>query len=249
MHNLCLTIILLLSLSQLAWGKYACDTTSMKGDTAVICSTFSKDGALVAVEAYKNGKLHGKRLSWYTNGQLKRISPYRNGEPVDTSYTYYADGSLHIRGVQDGITIVFTEAGDTLAITPMCHGNICGTTMGWYPDGRPKSIIRYNDSGKKHGLSEEWREDGTRKDSTVYENGDIIEFRDYYENGKLLTHRTQKPVNKDINGVYYDPRGKKTGEIKNGNGVALIYSEDGKSARRVYFENDEVVKSEEVEVK
>ena len=82
----------------------------------------------------------------------------------------------------------------------------------------------------------------------MYDNGDIIEYRKYYENGKLRRHVYQKPVNRDINAVYYDPKGKKVGEVKNGKGTYISYSEDGKSARRVYMENDEVIKIEEIEM-
>ena len=82
----------------------------------------------------------------------------------------------------------------------------------------------------------------------MYDNGDIIEYREYYENGKLRRHVYQKPVNRDINAVYYDPKGNKVGEVKNGKGTYISYSEDGKSARRVYMENDEVVKIEKIDV-
>jgi len=193
--------------------------------------------------------MHGAQKSWYASGTLKSFSRYNDGGIIDTAYSYHPSGKLKGIGVNNGKWFRLGEDGDSLAIGYSRNGQSVGLRKVWYEEGKLKSLIHYNDSGKKHGLSEEWREDGTRKDSTVYDNGDIIEFRDYYENGKLLTHRTQKPVNKDINGVYYDPNGKKTGEIKNGNGIVIIHSEDGKSARKVYFENDEVAKSEKVEVK
>ena len=240
--------IVVLLLPRISLSRYTCDTTFQNNDTTVVCSTFNEDGQVISVESYKDGKLHGNRISWYANGQLKRISPYSNGKRIDTSFSYHSNGGLNIRGVQNGITIVLSESGDTLAITPMCDGKLCGISKGWYPDGLLKSITHYNSSGQKHGLSEEWREDGTRKDSIVYDNGDIIEVRRYFENGKLHYHKYQKPVNRDINAVYYDPKCKKAGEIKNGTGVFIDYSPDGKSAEKVYMENDEVVKIEKIEM-
>jgi antitoxin component YwqK of YwqJK toxin-antitoxin module len=177
----------------------------------------------------RNGKYHGRYSAWSSGGAKLE------------EFKYYEDEF-------DGEMKAWDTTGFLLSHRFYERGIPIGFHKDFFSEGRPRAFIHYNDFGEKHGLSEEWREDGTRKDSTVYDNGDIIEFREYYKNGKLLTHRTQKPVNKDISGVYYDPNGKKTGEINNGNGVVVIYSEDGKSARRFYFENDEVVKHEEVDV-
>ncbi|HEX3025164.1 MAG TPA: hypothetical protein VHP12_08130, partial [Chitinophagaceae bacterium] len=64
----------------------------------------------------------------------------------------------------------------------------------WFSNGKKQSKHHYNESGQKHGLCETCREDGTRKDSTVYENGIIIETRQYYNNG-LLRYWTKKCKN------------------------------------------------------
>jgi len=230
-------------------GRYVCDTLLVRNDTTVVCTTFHSSGQVTAINSYLNGKLHGTQKSWYKNGQIESMIVFRRGILADTSYAYYKSGALKQRTVQTGITISLYENGDTLTVTTVKNGRQIGRAKSLYPYGTLKSVTHFNDSGKKHGLSERWREDGTRKDSIVYDNGDVVEVRRYYDNGKLRYYKRQKAVNRDINAVYYDPHGKKCGEVKNGTGTYISYSDDGKSARRVYFENDEVKKHEKVEIK
>ena len=72
--------IVVLLLPRISLSRYTCDTTFQNNDTTVVCSTFNENGQVISVESYKDGKLHGNRISWYANGQLKRISPYSNGK-------------------------------------------------------------------------------------------------------------------------------------------------------------------------
>jgi len=232
---------------------YNCDTVLLnKNDTIVVCTTTSKTGKIVGVEQFRNGKSDGLYRRWHENGKLEYVKRYKDGCPVDTAFEYFDNGQFksiipYFECKRNGWRIELSIRGDTLAKGNARNGKSIGTHYAWWSNGKPKFKINYNSSGQKHGLSEEWREDGTRKDSIVYDNGDIIEYREYYENGKLRRHVYQKPVNRDINAVYYDPKGKKVGEVKNGKGTYISYSEDGKSARRVYMENDEVIKIEEIE--
>jgi len=245
MHRLSLYPLLMLVC--VCYGDYRCDTTVSGTSTIVNCSSYVDGGILIMFNSYLDGALHGEQKEWYRNGTLHAVSRYEHGQLVDTSFRYFENGRVKSRVVKTGINLTFSEKGDTLTITKVKNGKPVDVAKSFYPGGSLKGITRLNDSGQKHGLSEKWREDGTRKDSIVYKNGDIIEVRRYFKNGKLHYHKYQKPVNRDINAVYYDPKGKKVGEVKNGKGTYISYSEDGKSARRVYMENDEVIKIEEIE--
>lgn len=252
--NRILAVLIIFLIVTISKSEYSCDTTIVRTDTIVACSTRTSDGFLLSVEYFKNGKRDGELLEWHRNGQIKYKEHFRNGCPLDTSYEYFSNGNVKritpYKGCeQHGLFVLLSKPGDTLAKGMTSNGKSVGAHYAWWENGNLKFKINYNDSGKKHGLSETWREDGTRKDSTVYVNGDIVEVCRYYNNGKLRYHKKQKPVNRNINAVYYDPQGKKCGEVKNGTGTYISYSDDGTSARRVYFENDDVVKSEEVEVK
>lgn len=245
---LCCFFLLLAAISTHS-STYRCDTTILGADKVVTCSTFSGDGKLLAVDKTKNGALHGIQKEWYNSGQLRSVTPFSDGRLVDTAFACYENGSLKTRAVLNGASITLSKDGDTLTKSPMKNGKPTGISTSYFRNGVKKTRTHHNDSGQKHGLSETWREDGTRKDSIVYDNGDIVEVRRYYNNGKLLYHKKQKPVNKDINAVYYDPKGRECGEVKNGTGTFILYSDDGKSARRFFLKDDEVVKHEEVDPK
>lgn len=221
-------LLLLLNQSVFSWSNYCCDTSIVNKDTTIACSTFNENNRLISIEQYFNGDLHGRCLDWYDNGTSKLIMVYKFGKLIDTVFSFYPDGSLKLRGAQNGISVSFSEAGDTLGVTKMCNGKPCGRSRAWYPDKRLKSINNYNESGQKHGLCENWREDGTRRDSTVFENGKYVEERQYYTNGNI------RHFNKYKNGVFWEsyawsPNGKPLEIIHNGTGKGTNYSEDGKT--------------------
>jgi antitoxin component YwqK of YwqJK toxin-antitoxin module len=204
-----------------------CDTVFVRNDTIVKCSTFVETGKLISVNAFLNGKLHGMQIGWYSNGKLSSKANYSYGEITDTSLSYYQNGKMHILGVNNGYNVTLAENGDTLGISPMRDGKPYGISKTYYKKGKLKAVTSINDSGKNHGLCETWHEDGTRKDSTVYENGIPVESRHYFLDGKIRSF--VKLVNYKITeACAWDPEGKQLETIKNGNGGGRNYSEDGK---------------------
>ncbi len=179
---------------------------------------------------------------------------YRDGCPIDTVYEYYPNGRLksiipYSDCNRNGWRIELSINGDTLAKGNSNKGKSIGTHYAWWSKGRLKFRMNFNDSGQLHGLSEEWRQDGSRKDSIVYEFGEIIEARSYFENGKVRFHLKQKPGAQVFSAIYYDPSGKKTGEVKRGNGTYISYSPDGTTANRVKMEKGEVTSMVEIDVR
>jgi len=220
-----LTIILLLVNSNV-FAKVIRDTIIVNFDTTVICSAYAKTGYLRDVYSKKSGKFHGKFTSWYKNGNIKSISTYKNGKSIDTSFSYYESGKIESISPYTGVNIVLFENGDTSGIGNLKKGKHIGEYKSWWKKGTPKNITRYSSSGEKHGLCESWFENGNRKDSVVYDNGVSVSSRYYYKTGKI---RYTEKYRGDliIQGVYYDPKGKIVSKVKNGNGVATIFDEDG----------------------
>lgn len=221
-------LLFLFALYQSIESKIKCDTSIIGIDTMVVCSIYRNDSSLSRLYYTKNNNLDGYTREWYNTGGLKSITKYENGTLVDTAYTFYLSGKIKSRIVNDGLSLNFGEAGDTLGVTKMCNGKPCGRSRAWYHDKRLKSINNYNESGQKHGLCENWREDGTRRDSTVFENGKYVEERQYYTNGNI------RHFNKYKNGVFWEsyawsPNGKPLEIIHNGTGKGTNYSEDGKT--------------------
>ncbi len=228
------------------------DTTIIGKDTVVICSTKSEGGSLIGYKEYKNSKIDGITKEWYENGMLRRIQKFKSGCPQDTVFKYHSNGAIsailpYKNCVREGLRIEFSITGDTIALGNAKNGKAVGTHYAWYEKGKRKFITTYNDSGKKDGLSVRWREDGTVQDSVMYRNGEMIEGWYYYDNGKLHHHLKKKGNDQYYSLVFYDPKGKKCGEVKNGNGTYLFYQTDGSSPAKVTKENGWSVSIEEVD--
>lgn len=228
------------------------DTTIIGKDTVVICSTKSEGGSLIGYKEYKNSKIDGITKEWYENGMLRRIQKFKSGCPQDTVFKYHSNGAIsailpYKNCVREGLRIEFSITGDTIALGNAKNGKAVGTHYAWYEKGKRKFITTYNDSGKKDGLSVRWREDGTVQDSVLYRNEEIIEGWYYYDNGKLHHHLKKKGNDQYYSLVFYDPKGKKCGEVKNGNGTYLFYQTDGSSPAKVTKENGWSVSIEEVD--
>jgi len=147
------------------------DTTTLGKDTIVIKYRCHPNGKQSKIYQYKNGKNYGPYEEWASNGQ--KIADLK-----------YVDDEL------DGLVQEWDSLGNVKTYGNYIKGKPIGHHKVFYSANRLESSLNYNDYGKKHGLCETWREDGTRIDSIVCNNGDYEEIRAYYANGKLRYHAT-----------------------------------------------------------
>lgn len=72
-----------------------------------------------------------------------------------------------------------------------------------------------------------WFENVNLKDSTLYENGFMVKLRCNFESGRLRYRANVFYPHsfKCKEAVYFDATGKRCGEIKNGNGTFIVWSE------------------------
>ena len=170
---------------------------------------------------------HGPYIAWGRNGKIVEKFDYYKNE-------------------FDGEVTAWDSTGFIISKRKYNKGTPIGFHKDFYRKNKPKQFIHYNDTGKKHGLSETWREDGTRKDSVVYDNGTIISARYYFNNGEVRQFASKCEDNLTFEAVFYDSSGKKTGEVKNGNGKYIIYAEDGSIPALEFVKEGKVVSSEEL---
>lgn len=233
-------LLLVVTLQLFAYGQYECDTTFISSDTVIVCTMRHDDGVVVAREEYINGKPNGEQIEWYSNGEMRSISKYRNGNLIDTAYTFYPDGKMKTRIVQNGNSLTLAQNGDTLTISEVENGKPNGWAKSFFANSRKKEVTHFH-LGQKHGLSESWREDGTRKDSTVYDMGEIVEIREYYASGSIR-YWAKYPEGRLKWANYYTPEGKPSGKIRKGSGKCVLYSEDGQIRLfREYRDGKEVI--------
>jgi antitoxin component YwqK of YwqJK toxin-antitoxin module len=232
-----------------------CDTIMKKPFILLSCSTWFNNGNLESVYNQKNGKFEGLYKSWYKNGQVENSFNYVNGCLSDTSFSFFENGHIQLIAKNSGCnrrgwSISFFENGDTVSIsTPQSFKS-------FYKTHKIRTKQFFNENNKKHGLCESWREDGTRKDSTVFKDGNTIEAREYYLTGKPRYWERYKGVevttiekfpdgstldnvhNPIIEGTYYDLKtGKILTKIINGNGKAIYFAEDGTNPDTCIIQN------------
>lgn len=221
-------IILIMTLNIAAGSSHIeNDTLSKSPFIVVACSLWTSERVLLKAFKEKNGELDGVFTDYYNSGKMKSQRTYSNGCAVDSGYMYFENGKIESKSFSIGCDkrgweLSFFVNGDTSIIsTPE-------KSIFFYSKNCLKSITYYNAIGQKHGLCENWREDGTRRDSTVFENGKYVEERQYYTNGNI------RHFNKYKNGVFWEsyawsPNGKPLEIIHNGTGKGTNYSEDGKT--------------------
>jgi antitoxin component YwqK of YwqJK toxin-antitoxin module len=59
-----------------------------------ICIDRWENGFMMEVRAFRNGKLHGEKKSFYENGNLKTLQVYGMGEPVSKESKWAKEGNL-----------------------------------------------------------------------------------------------------------------------------------------------------------
>jgi len=169
------------------------DTIITKDGLIIHYKKYSSDKKLQREWSTLNGQPNGVETEWYPDGTKKTQNKYIKGVLVDSSYGYYSNGKIESIVIcnHDGSecrSIAFSENGDTLSLGFSKNHHAIGTFKSFYRNKQPFIIEHYNDSGKKHGLCETWREDGTRRDSVVYNNGEFVEERVYFANGNVRYH-------------------------------------------------------------
>ncbi len=225
------TFILLLNLSVNGNEKFNCgivDTTVSKEDTLVIKTRCYDNGLKRSLRVFKDGRLHGTSKSWHKNGKKASLSQYKMGK-------YH------------GLRIAWDSTGFTILESKYNNGKLIGLYLTFYSKSFPKERINYNNAGKKHGLCETWFKNGARQDSVVYKNGVTIIAKHYYTNGKVRYYKSKCKNAFTYEAVFYNPSGKKTGEVKNGNGKYIIYAEDGSIPALEVVKDGKVFSSKELD--
>ena len=217
-------IILLLAFAIYAneikpWWPKKCgdvDTSIILSDTIIVKYKCKNNGQKVLLTK-RNGEYHGLYVSWYSNGNIVEKFNYFKNE-------------------FDGIMNAWDSTGTLLTKRNYIKGIPVGFHKDYYSKNKPEKFIHYNSSGKKHGLCETWRKDGTRKDSVVYSKGNIVESKQYFKTGSIR-YITKYKGSTIIKAIYYSPTGEIIGKIVNGNGIVSIYGEDGISSSKFEYKN------------
>ena len=164
--------------------------------------------------------------------------------PSDSIKTIYENNNLrrifkYYNCKDSGEFIYFSESGDTLSHSFFLDGNTIGIAKYWYSKGVQKRITNYDSSGEKHGWEVFWYDNGNVKDSIFFQNDSTFKRKTFYYNGKIAIR--EKDIYSSYDAVSYDPKGKKTGFIENGNGEIFVCDSVGKNCKSLKFKNGKQV--------
>ncbi len=162
-------------------------------------------------------------MDWYKNGKIGAIIKYRLGCTIDTVFGFYSNGNKeeitpYAACQRHGLSQRFDSTGGLLFEGEFKDGKKVGLQKEFWRKGVPKHEMFYDSSTFKANEEKSWYINGKLSEEISIENG-IEETRDYAPNGKLVQHTHAKAADGNlITGESFDPDGKPTGKVTQGNG-------------------------------
>jgi antitoxin component YwqK of YwqJK toxin-antitoxin module len=245
-------LIFVISLAYNIFGVNEIVDTIISGmDTTLTFTRYYYNNQIKNISQYTNWRLDGKQCEYYESGKIKKVSYYKLDCPQDSVVEWFENGKVSLIGYyndckENGLTIKYSEQGDTLSLLGYVKGLPVGSHFTKYRNGQIAYNCNYNTNGKKHGLCETWREDGTRKDSTVYRNDTIVEEREYFTSGKVRQWFKNCQNAHFDEAYFYHPNGKSAGKVLKGNGIVTGYTETADRKFTDRYENGKLVESREI---
>tara|TARA_B100000902_G_scaffold190047_1_gene181730 strand:- start:541 stop:1146 length:606 start_codon:yes stop_codon:yes gene_type:complete len=133
--------------------------------------------------------------------------------------------------------------GEELLYAPNQQTPFTGSAA-WYNDNGKLSKVSQFKTGKLYGLSTRWYESGQKKSEENYKDGkrDGL-YTVWRENGQKGIEGNWKD-GKPLSAVVWKPNGEKcpVTDLKGGNGVVVLYNEDGTEGSRTTYKDGVRVK-------
>ena len=115
---------------------------------------YSDQTRKVAIDV-KDGRLHGRSLGWYSNGQME----------VEEQF---------VAGVSHGARTRWHENGNRKSLAQIEQGKVVGLFTEWHENGQKAVEMTLRD-GQPDGIVEAWHSNGELKSRLRYENGAQVE--------------------------------------------------------------------------
>ncbi|HTF05891.1 MAG TPA: energy transducer TonB [Bacteroidia bacterium] len=151
------------------------------------------NGVQAGEYSYNEGKLEGKQISWYENGQMRELLVCNNDQLISRKTWYYNGSPRHVEtyiaGTTKGTWITYPEpyaSADTFpaAIDEYSSGQLHGWHYG-FRNGRKTEETRY-EMGIQEGFCCRWDDNGRMVSSENYRKGERDGLCRYYSNGNLF---------------------------------------------------------------
>ncbi len=237
-----------------AYSKYDDGSTQSLGKVDVNSlktgqwKMFDEKGYLASEGKYLNNEKSGFWI-YYLNGQKIETRNYVNGLREGECTEFYQNGNMYSEasilqtadfqgGNYHGKRIKYYENGQIHITENYLNGIFFGETKYYYENGKLKAVQFFENGGVREGEWKNYDENGILTVVSIFKEGDIINEKNYYENGSLQMEKELVYGNPDLNSAgkstYYYPSGKiaQVGFYKD------TYVKTGKFT--AYYENEQL---------
>ena len=123
------------------------------------------NGVLSTKANYKNGKLHGERLIYHTNGQVEIEESYEDDVLVGLYKSYSINGTLvqeanYKKGVMQGMLKTYYNDGHLKEEVTMVDNQENGPFKEYHPNGKIKWEGEFLNGDNEYGLLKNYNEAG-----------------------------------------------------------------------------------------
>ena len=152
------------------------------------CRAWYESGKIRIEEVFTKGILFSS-TQWFTNGQIKSKTSYKQGMIHGICKTWYENGQL---------------ASQCSYKENIRHG--VATT--WYPDGRLKSQEKF-ENGQFHGINTYWDENGNQPAKQIFIRGHLINTKisSLIRSGELTAKHILKIDNAEVRKICLEELG------------------------------------------
>lgn len=121
---------------------------------------------------YRKGRLHGRTVFWYRNGNKRSEFTYLNGRLEGVAAYWYKDGAKQVEATYR-------------------NGLRQGSSIDWWPNGKKSNLETY-EAGRRHGKWSEWWPDGSPAAEEVWNQGNLVSTKAWERDGtpKVLGGRS-----------------------------------------------------------
>ena len=167
----------------------------------------------------------GRAESFYRNGQKRREVNFKDGKQ-DGLWTWWNENGQKEEeenwkdGMEDGLWTYWYENGQKREEGNLKDGKSVGLLTKWWKNGQKGSEDNYKD-GRQDGLSTWWYKNGQKRQESNWKDG------------KLMSTVVLKPNGEKCPVTNID---------KDGNGVVVVYDENGTELFRFTYKDGELVR-------
>lgn len=210
-----------------------------------------------------NGASKAGGRTWWPSQCGNKVTNVVNGDTLTIDYRCDEDSYTMIHMKNDyyhGLFKRWDKNGILRSRIDYCRDRFCGDVIGWdtagniltekkynssgepigfhrefYSADHPKRFTNFNDQGDKHGWEIFWYDNGNVKDSILFRNDSTMQRRSYYYNGK--PQMFEDDIYATYDAVSFNPKGKRTGKIKDGTGTVSLCDSVGGDCKELKYKD------------